>query len=164
MTYQCAECGETHDELPDIGYEWPDTYFGIPENEREARIVGNSDNCAVDDEHFFIRGVLLIPVHGQDEQFGLGLWISQSRESFDSYLENNDTDQIGPFFGWLSNSVPFYEQDTWALKAKTHFQGNGQRPLIELAPCDHQIYKDVTNGISLEKAWSYVHWRSDDGV
>lgn len=164
MTFQCAECGETHDELPDIGYKWPDTYFGIPEDEREARIVGNSDTCAVDDEHFFIRGVLLIPVHGQDEQFGLGLWISQSRENFESYLENNDTDQIGPFFGWLSNAVPFYEEDTWALKAKAHFQGDGQRPLIQLAPCDQQIYKDVSNGISLQQAWSYVHWRSDDGV
>lgn len=160
MTYQCKVCGKTHDGLPDIGFQWPDPYFGVPEAERSARVNANTDICSIDDEDFFIRGVLLIPVYGQDQPFGLGIWVSQSQQNFKTYVENYDTDQIGPFFGWFSNKLPFYEESTWALKTMAHFQGNGQRPLIELEPCDHQLYRDVRNAISLQTAWEYVHWNS----
>ena len=163
MTYQCKTCGNYHEGLPDIGYRYPDTYFTIPESEREARTKFNTDLCSIDDEHFFIRGVLLIPVLGQDEQLGLGVWVSQSQENFETYVANYDTDEIGPFFGWLSNSLPFYDQDTWALKTMAHFQGNGQRPLIVLEPSDHALFKDIESGISLERAWEYVHQQDGNG-
>ena len=161
MTYVCATCGKTHDGLPDIGYQWPDPYFAVPESEREARVRSNSDVCSIDEENFFIRGVLLIPVHNQEQRFGLGVWVSQSHENFETYLANYESADIGPFFGWLSNELPFYEETTWALKTRAHFQGNGQRPLIELAPCDHPLYKDYSKGISLDRAWEMVHWNSD---
>ena len=160
MTYQCAICGETHDGVPDIGFKWPDPYFGIPEAEREARIQGTADTCVIDAEDFFIRGVILIPVHDHDTDFGLGVWVSQKRENFEAYLEDFDSPDIGPFFGWLSNRIPFYAQDTWALKTMARFQGNNQRPVIEVEPAEHPLYSDCANGISLERAWQYVHWRS----
>jgi hypothetical protein len=40
-----------------------------------------------------------------------------------------------------------------------HFQGNNQRPLIELQPSDHPLFVDYSEGISLDKAWSIVHGR-----
>jgi hypothetical protein len=157
VTYRCATCGETHDGLPDIGYRYPDTYFGIPESERERRVRVTTDICAIDDEDFFVRGVLLIPIKDQSDRLGLGVWVSQKRENFQTYIENFDTAEIGPFFGWLSNSIPFYEKDTWALKTMAHFQGNNQRPLIKLAPCEHPLYLDYSEGITLDRAWSFVH-------
>ena len=162
MTYRCSVCGEVHDDPPDIGFEWPDTYFTVPESEREARISADTDTCVIDDRHFFIRGVLLIPVQDQEHKFGLGVWVSQSQKNFETYLKNYDSADIGPFFGWLSNSLPFYAEDTWALKTMAHFQGGGQRPLIDLEPSDHPLYADYSNGISLETAWSMVHQQYDD--
>lgn len=164
MSYRCATCGETHDDLPDLGFRWPDPYFAIPEAERAVRIWGNSDTCAIDDEDFFIRGVILIPIVESSDHFGLGVWVSQKRENFETYLANFDTPDIGPFFGWLSNSIPFYDPDTWALKTRAHFQGRKQRPLIELAPCDHPLYLDYSRGISLERAWSIAHARHPPSV
>jgi hypothetical protein len=149
--------------LPDIGWQWPDPYFGVPEPERDERVRSTSDLCVIDEEHFFIRGILLIPVHGQSERFGLGIWVSQSKQSFDTYLESFDSNEIGPFFGWLSNKLPFYSESTWALKTMAHFQGNGERPRIELDPCDHPLYRDIVNGISLEQAWRFVHWNAGAG-
>ena len=157
MTYQCKVCGGIHEGLPDIGFRWPDPYFSVPESERGERIIGNSDVCAIDSENFFIRGVLLIPVLDRNDLFGIGVWVSQSKKSYETYLHNFDTDEIGPFFGWLSNRLPFYDESTWALKAMAHFQGLGQRPRIELEPCDHPLYHDVSDGIRLEKAWQFVH-------
>lgn len=160
MPYQCSICGETHADLPDIGHQWPDPYFGIPEEERAARVKADADTCCIDDEDFFIRGIILIPIHDRQLQFGLGVWVSQSRENFATYLENFDTPDIGPFFGWLSNSLPYYDEDTWSLKTMAHFQGNGQRPLIDLEPSKHQLYVDYANGISIDRAWTMVHWNS----
>jgi hypothetical protein len=105
----------------------------------------------------------LIPVLGQSKPFGLGIWISQSPKSYEAYLENFDTAEIGPFFGWFSNRLPFYAESTWALKTMAHFQGNGHRPRIELEPCDHPLYRDVCDGIILEKAWRFVHWNDGAG-
>ena len=107
--------------------------------------------------------MLLIPVEDYVHDFGLGVWLSQSRESFETYMENYDSAGIGPFFGWFSNSLPFYEEETLSLKAKAHFQGDNQRPLVELEPVDHPLVKDHKQGISLEQAWKYVHGRDRTG-
>ena len=164
MPYHCGTCGQTHDGLPDLGFRWPDPYFDVPEAERVARVKGNTDTCAIDNEAFYIRGVILMPVVGTSDHFGLGVWVSQKRENFQTYLDNYDTPEIGPFFGWLSNSIPFYQPDTWALKTRAHFQGRNQRPLIELAPCDHPLYLDYSQGVTLERAWSIAHARKSPGV
>jgi hypothetical protein len=124
MAFQCASCGRTHEGLPDVAFRWPDPYFSVPEAERPLRIQGNTHTCIIDDEAFDIRGVILIPIIGSSDHFGLGVWVSQKRENFITYLENYDTSDIGPFFGWLSSSISFYSVDTWAIKTMAHFQGN----------------------------------------
>lgn len=161
VTYRCTTCGETHEGLPDIGYRFPDPYFGVPEPERANRIRVTTDICAIDETDFFVRGVLLIPIRNHSDHLGLGVWVSQKQANFQTYLDNFDTADIGPFFGWLSNHLPFYEQDTWALKTMAHFQGNNQRPIIKLAPCEHPLYADYSEGITLDRAWSLVHHKGE---
>ncbi len=156
VTYRCATCRGLHEGLPDVAYRWPDPYFDVPESERSSRVRGDSDTCARD---FFIRGVILIPIKETSDHFGVGVWVSQKRENFETYLKNSDMSGIGPFFGWLCNTLPFYESSTWALKTRAHFQGNNQRPLIEIAPCDHPLYLDYSAGVTLERAWQLYHTR-----
>lgn len=140
-----------------MGFRWPDPYFGVPDSERDTRIKATIDTCVVDEVDSFIRGVIMIPIKGRNDSFGLGVWVSQKRDNFETYLDNLDTPGIGPFFGWLCNRVSFYQPDTWALATRAHFQGNGLRPLIEPKPSDHPLYKDFSEGISLDRAWSIVH-------
>jgi hypothetical protein len=159
VTFRCATCGETHEGLPDLGYRWPDPYFDVPEAERPLRIMGTSNTCSIDDRDFFIRGVILIPIKGQTDHLAIGVWVSQKRENYQKYLDNFDTTDIGPFFGWLSNSISFYKPDTWALKTMAHFQGSNQRPLIKLEAMDHPLCRDYSEGITLDRAWSIVHFK-----
>jgi hypothetical protein len=77
--------------------------FGIPESERGQRIHGTTDICSTEDEDFFIRGIILMPIRDPTDAFGLGVWVSQKRENFQTYLKNFDTPETGPFFGWLCN-------------------------------------------------------------
>jgi len=163
VSFVCTTCGQTHEGLPDVAFRWPDPYFDVPEAERATRIQGTGDTCSIDDRDFFIRGIILIPVHDSDEHFGLGVWVSQKRENFLTYLDHYESANIGPFFGWLSNTIAFYEPDTWAMKTKAHFQGGKMRPLIELAPCDHPLYRDYSEGITFDRAWDIVHHRTESG-
>lgn len=135
----------------------PDPWLAIPPDERERRATLDSDLCSIDDEHFFIRGLLEIPLLDAGETFGIGVWVSQKRENFLAYVEKfDDSAGIGPFFGWLSNRLPLYP-DTTNLKTLAHFRDSRLRPSIELEPTDHPLAVDQRSGISLAKAWEIVH-------
>ena len=161
MSYKCSTCGETHDDLPDIGSDKPYYWFTVPEEERSARTKLTEDTCIIDDEDYFVRGVLHIPIHNYEHDFGFGVWISQKEENFNKYLENSDCDQIGPFFGWLSTELDYYEQSTLSLKTMAHFRGGSDRPIIEVEPSGHQLAIDQQEGITLAKAWEIVHFYLD---
>ncbi|WP_045689673.1 DUF2199 domain-containing protein [Hymenobacter sp. AT01-02] len=156
MSYKCACCGQIHEGLPDIGYSAPWPMYTIPEDKRESLVSLKNDTCVINKEEFFIRGVLEIPIIGQEETLGFGVWVSQSEKHFNCYLENPDIDEIGPFFGWLCTEIKVCAP-TLNLKTKAHFQGNGQRPIIELEPTDHPLAVAQREGISLDKAWEIVH-------
>ena len=158
MSYRCATCGEFHDDLPDLSVDKPDYYWDVPEAERSQRIEITPDTCVVDNEYFFIRGVIEVPILESGRAFGLGVWVSQKRENFQTYLTNYDSDEIGPFFGWLSNTIAYYREETLLLKTMAHFRGRGLRPKIELERTDHQLAVDQANGITMKKAWEIAHY------
>lgn len=146
-----------HDDLPDLSFDRPGYAADVPEEELEDRVKLSEDLCIVDNEHYFIRGVLKIPIHDYDYDLGFGVWVSQKKENFEAYLDNYHTPDIGPFFGWLSNEFRFGGQPTTSLKTMALFQGNGQRPLIELEESNHPLSVAQRNGISLDQAWEIVH-------
>ncbi|HJR08731.1 MAG TPA: DUF2199 domain-containing protein [Pyrinomonadaceae bacterium] len=163
MSYRCLVCGELHEGLPDVGLDKPDYWWGVPEEERDSRVVlFGADACIIDDEDFFIRGVIEIPIHDYPESFGFGVWVSQKRENFYTYLDNFNSAEIGPFFGWLSTNINYFEEDTLSLKTMAHFRGGQQRPRIELDSTeDHPLAVAQRDGISLDKAWEIVHFYQD---
>ncbi len=158
MGYRCSTCGELHHDLPHIVLDKPDYYWSVPEDERDERVELTSDTCIIDHEDFFIRGVIEIHVHEYPEVFGFGVWISLKQENFASYLENFDSTQIGPFFGWLCTGISYYKDETLSLKTMAHFRGAGLRPRIDVEPSDHPLSVDQQTGITLAKAWEIVHF------
>ncbi len=143
--------------MPNLGADYPDPYLDVPEDERAARTTFTPDRCTMrdhDGDHYFVRGVIHIPVHGQEEPFGIGAWISQSRANFERYAAN---EAMGPTFGWLVNRLAHYEQTTFLLKTRVHFREGRQRPTIELEPTDHPLAIEQRDGITLARAWEIVH-------
>lgn len=149
--YTCATCGEEHEGLPDLAFDSP-YYFGtIPEAERARRAVLTSDTCVIDDEDFFVRVCLPIPIHGTQAEFVWGVWVSLSEVNFRRYVELYDSDPPegeGPYFGWFCNTLPGYPE-TLSLKTNVHLQRKGQRPRIDLEPTDHPLAVHHRNGIAL---------------
>ena len=88
--FECKACGQWHEGMPAFDAEAPLFYYLIPEHERAARCELSSDVCVVDGKYFFVRGCIEIPVHGADEPFVWGVWVSLSEASFSQYLDSDD--------------------------------------------------------------------------
>src|SRR5262245_6348189 len=120
--FQCASCGKWHDELPlDFAFDEPKYVAELDDEERAKCVKGAGDFRELlqeGEKHYFIRGVLEIPIVGTDDVFCYGVWTSLSAQSHqaanEAYRKKIDA---GPFFGWLSNVLPNYPN---TLNLKTH--------------------------------------------
>jgi hypothetical protein len=157
VKYRCHICGEEHDGLPDLGADRPDPFWMVPEDERDRRITLTSDTCQIDGAHFYVRGVIRLPIRDTGESFGIGVWVSHHEDNFRAYAEHPDSSTIGPFFGWLATRIGFYSQATLGLKTMAHYQGRALRPLIEVEPTNHPLAVDQREGITLERVCEIVH-------
>lgn len=155
-SYKCSCCGEIHEGLPlDYGAKYPDYYFEIPSEEREKRIYVTDDICVVDNEFFFIRGCLEIPIIDINDRLSWGVWCSLSEKSFKRVKELWDEENVEnepPFFGWLNTSLPTtVYPETINLKTNVHLRNNNQRPFIEVEPTEHPLAIEQRNGITSKR-------------
>jgi hypothetical protein len=155
LRWKCNCCGEFHTGLPtDFGYDEPLYWRSELQGNKDSFL--NSDYCSVENEHFFVRGILHIPILGTDESFAFGVWFSVSRKSLDHIHElekNADEAAIEaepPFYGWLANQLPGYP-DTLPLKARARLVSSRGRPELTLEPGDHPLVKEQTEGITQER-------------
>jgi hypothetical protein len=155
FSFKCSCCGKIYDEMPlCFGSEFPDYYFSVPPEERESRIQLTESLCAVDQEHFFHRGRITIPINDHTEDLVFNVWTSISEENFRSRNSMwNDPERVNnkPYFGWLQTQVPTYG-DTLSLKTLAHEEAIGLIPSIEIIEEGHLLALDQQNGISFKEA------------
>ncbi len=140
--------------MPSFGWDYPVQYLLISEQERERRVELSSDGCVIDEQWFFVRGCLDIPVHEHDDPISWGVWCSLSRKSFLRYGELFDQVDREPgesFFGWLCSAIPDYP-DTRQLKTMVRLRPWPTRPFVELEPTDHPLAVEQREGITAARA------------
>ncbi len=148
--FTCSSCDQVHEGIPTFGATAPLSYYAVPEDEREQRCSLGSDDCVIDEQHFFVRGCLELPVVGYDDPFVWGVWVSLSEESFREWVgsfHQAERSHLGPYFGWLNAWLKPYP-DTTSLKTRVHLRDDGIRPYIELEPTDHPLAVEQRSGIS----------------
>jgi hypothetical protein len=161
--FVCQTCGEYHPDLPlCFGAAAPALWFQIPEEQREARALLSSDQCIIDDEHFFILGRLALPIVGTNENFVWLVWVSLSESNFDRasalwHVEGRESEP--PYFGWLQSALP-YASSTLALATNVHTAPLGERPFIELQPSDHPLFREQNEGIT----WARVQQIAEESI
>ena len=154
-TWTCSCCQRQFHELPiHWAVDVPAPYEDMTEIERQSRAMLSSDYCTIDDNIFFIRAAIEIPLAEQTECFTWGVWVSLSaasmekaqraRENFDRYAE-------GPLFGWLSTALP-YESSTLNLKAHVHLRRPPLIPSVEIEPTAHPLAVEQRKGINMMRA------------
>ena len=161
MSYRCHACQQEHDDPPmSFHAEAPESYARVPEAEREARCDLATDQCVIDDEHCFVRGLIEIPVIGLEEPLVWGVWVSLSLRNFGRAHELWNTEgreAEPPCFGWLNTELAPLYPSTLSLATNVHTRPVGVRPLVEVQASDHPLAVEQQRGISrdrLHEIWS----------
>jgi hypothetical protein len=151
--YRCECCGEWHDELPFAWHFEAPVHWTDDAATHEDSFLG-PETCSVRGEHFFIRGVLPLPVAGSGERFEWGVWSSLSPANFERagrLWTTTGRETEPPYSGWLSTALP-YESTTVSLPVWVHTQRVGLRPVIELdRSVEHLLAREQREGIDLAR-------------
>jgi hypothetical protein len=158
-SYTCTCCGKAYNELPlCFGSDYPDYYFSVPPGERAQRIELKESLCVVDEQHFFHRGRLTIPITDYSEDLIFNVWTSISADNFsvrmDLWEDPHRIDQK-PYFGWLQTSVPTYG-DTLNIKTIAIEGKVGFIPEIKSIEEGHPLTIDQESGITYKRAIEIV--------
>lgn len=150
--YTCSCCGKYYEELP-TRYRNPAPvyYYDYAPEERADKFELDDDLCVMDNEHYFIRGCIEIPIIGTDEHLIWGVWVSLSEPNFNkikAFWEKQEL--LEPMFGWLSTDLLCYP-DSVNLKTMVHPRADSTRPYIELEPTDHPLAVEFRNGVTIER-------------
>jgi hypothetical protein len=143
--YTCEICGQFHDELPMvIAYKHPADYFGVPPGDLATRVKYTEDVCMIDEQAFFIRGVLEVPIRDTNDHFEWGVWAEVSEQDFRRYFDLWDADGVEaepPFDGRLSGGISYYA-DSDQLAVRVHLRSGGKRPLFYVVSDQHALGRD----------------------
>ncbi|MFF7333351.1 DUF2199 domain-containing protein [Streptomyces sp. NPDC008150] len=151
--FTCSCCGEHHAQLP-MGYAatapymWNESFADTPDS------LLSSDQCVIREQHYFVKGLIEIPVAGSEEVFSWAVWVSLSRDNFSRAADLWDSPQREaeePYFGWLSTDLALYSPSTVNLKTRVHTRQVGQRPFVELEPTDHPLAVEQHTGITMDR-------------
>ncbi|CAB3636450.1 DUF2199 domain-containing protein [Achromobacter pestifer] len=153
FSFKCATCDQVHHGLPSFGADAPESYYRIAPQEREQRCDLGSDDCVIDEQHFFVRACIELPIQDYPEPFVWGVWVSVSLASYETWVRTSDAPeraQTPAMFGWLNTRLDPYP-DTLSLKTHVHLRDGGLRPSIELEPTDHPLAVEQRRGITTER-------------
>lgn len=158
FAFKCGCCGEIHEGSPSYAFKSPDHYDCLSDEQKQSMGRLGSDLCTITRDgatDYFIRAVLEVPIHGIEEPFMWGVWVSLSEKSFNRYYETFDEPVEGDgFFGWVCNRVPWYPE-SGSLATDVVVQLGGARPLLRLhhgSADDHPLVVDQQQGISVARA------------
>lgn len=162
LRWKCGSCAAWHNgPVLDFGYAqphfWKDIYDKghrwsvLPSGVIEKRSASflDDDYCAIDDEYFFVRGLIQLPIIGSAENFNWGVWGSVSRGNFEALLKvDQDSGRAAQptVFSWLSTRISEYP-DTLKMKMYLDVQGSNLRPRFRLEPSDHPLSQEYYHGI-----------------
>lgn len=158
MRLRCPTCGEEYEPAEgEVGCAWPQDYFALSAAERARRGRGTSDLCRLDDR-CFIRGVILLPVIGEQRDFGWGVWAEVRESAFERYAaiyEAEDQGSEPPFLGTLANRLPDYPE-TIGLPLAVQLVSAENRPHFRVLARSHPLAQDQERGIAPERVQSLL--------
>ena len=160
MGYRCHVCGTWHDERPTcFGADLPAVVAVLSDTELRTRVERGSDQCVLDDEHFFVLGNLDVPIRGSSEHLRWTVWSTLSKSNFERAAElwhTSGRESETPYFGWLSNQIPGYPVSV-NIKVMVHAEPVGLRPRLRVFEEGHPLAVDQEDGITALRAEELIH-------
>jgi len=153
MPFVCSVCGEHHDErLLDIRLGLPQDIHVLGDAARARRAWLADDFAVLDDERFFVRGLLELPIPGLDDRFAYGTWVEVSMADFQELLRHwHDEEQFAAVGCMLANELEPY-RNTSGLQATLRATAPDRLPVVELADAEHELVHAQRAGISVHRS------------
>ena len=155
MGFTCNVCGTEHDEqLLDIRLGLPDAVFALSADERERRATMGADAGILYDAggtlHYYVRGLLELPVAELERGFGFGVWVEVGEADYFRIGDLwEDAGAAGTRFGGrLANELEPY-RDTLGLPADLVLATVDRVPEVRLRDAEHPLVDDQRGGIDL---------------
>lgn len=135
----------------------PHPIYLLDDEERRQRAFVEDDFAVLTgpsgDRHF-VRGLLELPVAGEDDYFGYGAWVEVSEEDVVELGElwhDEDGSHAGSFAGTLANELSPYAF-TEGLPVTIRLRDVSLLPLLELEDGEHELVRAQRYGISPHRA------------
>jgi hypothetical protein len=155
---RCTTWGRTHPiSESELSFKLPDIVFGLSEEDRNSRCRIGPDIVSLDDERFFIRGLLPLAVPGRERTYNVGVWGEVSAETFERIYElwnASEQHQEPRMPGTLANKLPFHP-DTLGLAVSVQLTGPKSRPQFSVQAAEHSLYVEQLQGIDEHRAIEY---------
>ena len=158
--FRCHTCGQWHDELSlDVGFDEPLYIAELSADERAAQVTSAGDFLVWNGDqgtHYFVRGVIEVPIRDSAEVFCFGVWTTLSAESYETARAAYDANEsAGPFFGWLSNRLTPVYADTLGLKTDVNVRPD-HKPCVVLHCSPHPMHVEQRDGITMDRVRQIV--------
>jgi hypothetical protein len=153
MPFVCSVCGEHHDErLLDIRLGLPDVIHALDTDARMQRAWLADDFAVLDDERFFVRGLLELPVPGLEDRFAYGTWVEVAMSDFQQLMRHwHDEEQFAAVRCTLANELEPY-RGTVGLRATLRATAADRLPAVELSDAPHELVSAQRHGISVRRS------------
>jgi hypothetical protein len=141
----------------ELTFRKPDDIAIMMDEEIEERCRYNDDIFICDDEYYFVRCILPLPVHDKGDNYCLGVWVQVSENSFTHIYdlwEVEDQTNENPIHGLLANDVPL---TTGSKNAEVSVQlvGAQSRPVVTVVDHNCSLHQEQTCGITIHRANEY---------
>lgn len=158
MSSVCASCGKTHEKIPlDVAYNYPLSYYRVPENERDTRVVKHSEFFVIDENTFIIRGTLCLPIKKQENKFCWGVWALVSKQTLANMWAERDSDSSGIIYdGVLDGDIQGFP-DTFNLDIEVHPGDIGKRPTFKIKDTSTPLGIAQSEGVDLNQIHEIQH-------
>jgi len=135
----------------------PDDIAIMDEDEIEKTCRYNDEIYIYEEEYFYIRGILPLPIHDMDRDYNLGVWVQVSKNSFDRIYDlwsNENQSLEAPFEALLANNVPL-TQGSKDANVQIKLMGPKTRPFVIVKDENCSLLDEQTLGIALHRASEY---------
>jgi hypothetical protein len=154
----CAQCGEVHSRTSlELSFKRPDSVFDLPDAQRKAEVRESDDLCTINDDRFFIRGVIPLRVEEWEKPYRIGVWVEVERMVFDRVRELWDDPEQGKepsFPARLANEIRSLPSTNGTV-VNLQLTGATSRPDVLVPGSEHPLHREQCLGISAHRAGEY---------
>ncbi|WCE28468.1 DUF2199 domain-containing protein [Vibrio sp. SCSIO 43137] len=161
MTQELIKCPCCDKMVPadglELSYKLPDAIASMSQEDIDEHCKYTNDYVICNDEYFYIRCTIPLPVHDLGKDYAIGAWAQVSENSFgriwqlwDDPAQSNEA----PVRGLLANNIHL-NSNSENSEIEIQLTGPTTRPMITIKDPECSLYKEQQSGITIHRAAEY---------